>query len=190
MSGSKDEEVGGLHLTHIYDTRLTNFWDKEPAVRAQGRGCIPSPPARALLGTPTGGHYLDPGYQHEGHHRLSLHTKSSARIDPGTEIRNAEQPEERSASQASNRPKKGPLPRRPKVSLEEESMPGTTQPGNEDSRKPEGRYGMTTEKARALPDTLGSIWMSCRGLYQNPGFSPRPTEFLLALLKNRITVGT
>jgi len=32
--------------------------------------------------------------------------------------------------------------------------------------------------------------MSCRGLYLNPGFSPRPTEFLLALLKNRIPVGT
>jgi len=32
--------------------------------------------------------------------------------------------------------------------------------------------------------------MSCHGLYLNPGFSPRPTEFLLALLRNRIPVGT
>jgi len=32
--------------------------------------------------------------------------------------------------------------------------------------------------------------MSCHGLYLNPGFSPRPTEFLPALSKNRIPVGT
>ena len=100
MSGSRDEGVGGLHLTHTYDTRLTNFRDREPAVQIQGRGCTPPPPAWALLGTPTGGYYPDPGYQHEEHHRLSPHTKSSVRIDPRTEIQNEEQPEERPASRA------------------------------------------------------------------------------------------
>jgi len=32
--------------------------------------------------------------------------------------------------------------------------------------------------------------MSCCGLYLNASFSPQPTEFLLALSKNRIPVGT
>jgi len=32
--------------------------------------------------------------------------------------------------------------------------------------------------------------MSCHGLYLNPGFSPRPTKFLLTLSKNQIPVGT
>jgi len=43
-------------------TRLTNFRNKEPVVQIQGHGCTPPPKVRALLGTPTGGHYLDPGY--------------------------------------------------------------------------------------------------------------------------------
>ena len=43
-------------------TRLTNFRNKEPAVWIQGRRCTPPPTARALLSTPTGGHYPDPGY--------------------------------------------------------------------------------------------------------------------------------
>jgi len=33
---------------------------------------------------------------------------------------------------------------------------GTSLPGNEDPGNQEGRYGTTTEKARALPDTLAS----------------------------------
>jgi len=74
---------------------LTNFRNMEPAVRIQGRRCIPPPTVRALLGTPTGGHYTDPGYQHKGHHRLSPHEKSSVRIDPGIEVRNEKQPEEK-----------------------------------------------------------------------------------------------
>ena len=85
-------------------TRLTNFWDKEPAVWIQGCGCTPPPTAQALLSTPTGGYYLDPGYQHEGHHGLSPHAKSSVRIDPGTEALNEKQPEERPASRAINQP--------------------------------------------------------------------------------------
>jgi len=83
--------------------RLTTVWNKEPAVQIQGRRCTPPPTARALLGTPTGGHYPDPGYQHKGHHRLSPYTKSSVRIDPGTEVRNKEQPGGRPASQPPRR---------------------------------------------------------------------------------------
>jgi len=49
-------------ISRTTTTQLTNFWDKEPAVRIQGRGCTPTPTARVLLGMPTGGHNPDPGY--------------------------------------------------------------------------------------------------------------------------------
>jgi len=125
-------------------TRLTKFRNKEPAVRIQGRGCTPPPTARALLGTPTGGHYPDPNYQHEGYHRLSPHAKSSVQIDPGTEVRNEEQPEKRPTSLGPNQPHCGAtrwVPHNPVTRIRE---------------NPEGSYGMMTEKLRALPDTLTS----------------------------------
>jgi len=64
--------------------------------------------------------------------------RTTARTDPETETR--------------NNLMEGPTSRTPEGML----TPGTTQPGNEDWGEPEGRYRMTTEKARALPDTLAS----------------------------------
>jgi len=50
-------------IPHTQDkTQLNDFQNKELVVRIQGRGCTPPLTARALLGTPTGGHYPDPGY--------------------------------------------------------------------------------------------------------------------------------
>jgi len=138
-------------------------------VRIQGHGCTPPLTARTLLGTPSGGPYLDPGYQHKGYHRLSPYKRAWFEMTPELKSEKRINPE--------GRPGRG-------------TAPGTTQPSNKDSGELEGRYGTTTEKARALPDTYCIARNECSCLYLNPGFSPRPTKFLLALLENRIPVGT
>jgi len=109
-----------------HGNRLTAFRNKEAAAWIQGRGCIPTPKARALLGTPPGGCYPDPGYQHEGHHRLSLHKRDQFETAPELKFETRINPGGLSSMDPAT---------------------GTKQPGNEDSRGPEGRYGMNTEKA-------------------------------------------
>jgi len=74
MTGSRGKGVEGPYLT---ENRLTDFRNKKPAVQIQGRRCTPPPTARALFGTPSGGRYPDPGYQHNRHLRLFPHQKSS-----------------------------------------------------------------------------------------------------------------
>jgi len=59
-------------------------------------------------------------------------------------------------SKTRSNPKKDPVLGHLKPSQQREPAPGTTQPGKEDSGEPEERYGMTAEKARALPDMLAS----------------------------------
>jgi len=124
------------------DPWLTNFRNKEPAVRTQGRGCTTPPTAWALLGTPSGGRYPDPGYQHEGHHRLSPHRRARFGTTPELKSETRINHEERPASRAP------------------EGLPGKSHlrqvPHNPVTRtleNPEGRYGMMTEKASALLDT-------------------------------------
>jgi len=55
-------QQGNQHRKDNEDPRATNFRNKEPVARTQGRGSTPPLTARALLGTPTGGLYPDPGY--------------------------------------------------------------------------------------------------------------------------------
>jgi len=90
--------------------------------------------------------------------------RSLDRTDPGTEVRN-EAPTERQDPLLGHRGTRvTSLPVRP--------TQGTSLSGTRNQGAREGRYGITTEKARALSDTLASSGMSCRGLYLNPGYQP------------------